>query len=192
MVEAAGGRARAAYAQTRDYSNDPVIRNPIRRLRGLGARAANTAVGRPGLLAMAALLGWMGVILFLSSRSSFPLDASGRSLGEVVLGEYRDEVGHLVEYTVLGLLTYTVFSLRLAGVGLVLAVVAFCVTFALADEAFQSLTPNRASELRDVAIDALGVGVAVAFLKAVETTTGQRLLRQVTRYVPLGKRERVP
>lgn len=108
--------------------------------------------GKRRLLTVLALLTWMGVILFLSSRSSLP----GDSPSVRWLGQYQDEVGHLVEYAILGLLTYV--SLRsfkperqAVFWGLVL-----CVVFSLGDEAFQGLIPNRTPELKDIVFDGVG------------------------------------
>lgn len=104
------------------------------------------------LLIVFSLLTWMGVILFLSSRSSLPADAPAVKW----LGQYQDEVGHLGEYAILGLLTYVFLSFSMVRRRAVLVGLAFCVFFALGDEAFQGLIPNRVSEFKDILLDALG------------------------------------
>lgn len=117
---------------------------------------------KPRLLIVLALLTWMGVILFLSSRSSLPTDAPAVSW----LGQYQDEVGHLGEYAILGLLTYVFLSFSMVRRRAVLVGLSFCVVFALGDEVFQSLIPNRVSEFKDIMLDTLGAasGMSAAVL----------------------------
>ena len=80
---------------------------------------------------------------------------------------------------------------RLVGTGRGLGVLAFCIAFALADEALQIITPNRAGELKDVVIDAPGAGVAVASLRVLGTRMGQRLSDQSVRCASFGRKEGV-
>jgi VanZ family protein len=109
-------------------------------------------------LTFLALFTWMGVILFLSSRSTLPGDAVIVSW----LHQYRDEVGHLGEYSVLGLLTYIFLKFFMTKGKAVLSGLTFCVLFALGDEAFQGLIPNRTSEFKDILLDTVGATSAVA------------------------------
>ena len=83
----------------------------------------------PRLLTVLALLTWMGIILFVSSRSSLQLDSAAVSW----LRQYQDEVGHLGEYAILGLLTYVFLRSSMARRQAVLVGLAFCVFFALGE-----------------------------------------------------------
>ena len=123
------------------------------------------------------MLAWMGLILFVSSRSSLPTDSSAVSW----LGQYLDEVGHLGEYGVLGMLTYVALRTRLSGGRTFVFGLAFCVVFALGDEAFQSLIPNRVPELKDFALDVVGASAALGMLSAL----GPRLKGYWPRRVPV-------
>ena len=127
----------------------------------------------PRLLTVLALLTWMGIILFVSSRSSLPEDFAAVSW----LQQYQDEVGHLGEYAILGLLTYVFLRSSMARRQAVLVGLAFCMFFALGDEAFQSFVPNRTAEVKDIALDALGATGAVT----AAALLGPRLRRFFTR-----------
>ena len=118
---------------------------------------------RSRLLARLALLAWMGLIIFLSSRSSMPTDSP---LVER-LGQYQDEVGHLGEYAVLGMLTYAVLRPYLNGRRTLIFSLAFCIAFSLADEGFQGTIPNRTPQFIDVLLDAVGAVGALAMLSAL-------------------------
>ncbi|MDP6493910.1 MAG: VanZ family protein [Dehalococcoidia bacterium] len=113
---------------------------------------------KPRLLTVLALLIWMGIILFMSSRSSLSEDSSMVSW----LGQYQDEAGHLGEYAILGLLTYAFLCFSMARRQAVMVGSALCVGFALGDEFFQSFIPNRTPETKDILLDALGATIAVA------------------------------
>ncbi|MBI4282783.1 MAG: VanZ family protein [Chloroflexi bacterium] len=123
-----------------------------------------TAVERRyGLWSALALLAWMGLILFLSSRSFLSTDLPGVKW----LGQYQDEVGHLGEYGVLGMLAYAALRSFLGGGRTFILGLAFCMVFALGDEAFQSFTPNRAPELKDIALDGAGALAGLVVLGVV-------------------------
>ena len=115
------------------------------------------------LLPALGLLAWMGLILFLSSRSSLPADSPTVRW----LGQYQDEVGHLGEYAVLGMLAYMALRPFLSEGRTFVVGLAFSMVFALGDEAFQGLIPNRAPEFKDIVLDAVGASsslVAVGVL----------------------------
>ena len=113
--------------------------------------------GKCRFITILALLAWMGIILFLSSRTSLPTDAP--AIGW--LGQYQDEVGHFGEYAVLGILTFVVLRPRLSGRRAFLYSLAFCVAFSLVDETFQGFVPNRTREVKDLVLDALGAVTAI-------------------------------
>ena len=106
------------------------------------------------------LLSWMGLILFLSSRSTLPADSPPVEW----LGRYQDEVGHLGEYAVLGMLAFVVLRPRLNGRRTFIFSVAFCVAFSLVDEAFQGMVPNRTPQLLDLFLHAAGAVAAIPVL----------------------------
>ena len=121
------------------------------------------------------LLAWMGLILFLSSRSSLPTDSP------VVdwIGQYQDEVGHLGEYAVLGVLTFVVLRPLVNGRRTILFGLALCMAFSLVDEAFQGMVPNRTAQFIDVVLDAVGAFVALAMLSVLDPRLRAYLPRRV-------------
>ena len=110
------------------------------------------------------LLLWVGLIFFLSSRSSFPEPSLPTAVGFWIV-HHKSTLAHLGEYAVLALLAYratrTLHTRRQAQV----IVLVFCLAVAGLDEAFQSTVPGRDGDLVDVAID--GAGAAVALLIAI-------------------------
>jgi VanZ family protein len=133
---------------------------------------------RNRFLPILVLLAWMGLILFLSSRSSLPSDSP------VVewIGQYQDEVGHLGEYAVLGMLTFLVLRPRLSGRRTFLFSLAFCIAFSLVDEAFQGMIPNRTPQLTDLFLDAVGAVSAIGMMSVL----GPRLRLYWLRQFPGG------
>ena len=131
---------------------------------------------KPRLLAILALVAWMGVILFLSSRSSLP----GNSPAVSWLGQYQDEVGHLGEYAILGLLSYVFLRSRIARRQAFLVGLAFCVLFSLGDEAFQGMIPNRTPEFKDVLLDAVAATSALTVAALLEPRLRRYLIRSGT------------
>ena len=119
----------------------------------------------------------MGLILFLSSRSSLPTSLPGHPSSLEWLMEYRDEVGHLGEYAVLALLAYTSLRLSLSRRRAFILALAFCGAFSLADEAFQGLVPNRTPQATDVLLDGVGAAASLVLVAAL----GPRLRRYLRR-----------
>ncbi|MBF8267867.1 MAG: VanZ family protein [Dehalococcoidia bacterium] len=105
----------------------------------------------------------MALILFLSSRSSLP----GDSPAVAWLGQYQDEVGHLVEYGILGMLAYLSLFPSLGGRRACMLTLGLGVVFSLGDEAFQSLIPNRTPEFKDVVLDMVGVVSSLVLLGGI-------------------------
>lgn len=108
----------------------------------------------------------MGVILLLSSRSSLSSDLPADQLLVSWVGQYQSEVGHLVEYAILGMLAWLVVAPVSNGRVAFMLCVTFCVVFAMADEVFQSTIPNRTPELVDLIADTAGAIVGIGILRA--------------------------
>ena len=100
---------------------------------------------------------WIGVILFLSLNSYSNISL----LSEQLLGNIPDEIGHLGEYAILGLLTYSFLSFYLSKPLNMLISLILCGLFSLLDESFQSLNPNRTPEVKDIIFDNAGSTGAV-------------------------------
>jgi VanZ family protein len=98
------------------------------------------------------LLGWMGLIYFLSSRPDLPHPSVGW------LSEALNRTGHVVEYAVLALLWARVLNLPPRRWPL-----AFGLTmlYALSDEYHQSFVPGRHADLMDLLWDALGASLGL-------------------------------
>ena len=106
----------------------------------------------------AALVAWMGLIFFLSSKSSLP------RVFPPGLPQIQDVVGHFAVYAVLAVLAWWV--LRGAGVrhpvfwALVIAVL-----YGASDEFHQSFVPNRNPDIFDLATDLAGAATALLIVR---------------------------
>ena len=112
----------------------------------------------PTRLRWAAVVAWMGVIFWLSSRSTLPRPP-GASPGLVSI------LGHLGVYFVLTLLL--AWALLMLGRPLLetLAVAwVVSVLYGVSDEIHQSFVPNRYPGAFDVATDAVGAAIALALV----------------------------
>jgi VanZ family protein len=104
-------------------------------------------------LCWAAVIAWMGLIFFLSSRPDLPNFAPG-------LPGLEEIGGHLTEYGVLAALLW--WALRRTGVrypatwALVLAVLYGCT-----DEYHQSFVPGRTMSVTDLMMDLVGASAAL-------------------------------
>jgi VanZ family protein len=81
----------------------------------------------------------------------------------------NDKAAHAMEYAGLGALTLRALARgKLAGVrrGVVIGALLVAVFYGLSDEAHQYFVPGRDCDLRDVAADAFGAGVAVGAIWA--------------------------
>ena len=120
---------------------------------------------------------WAGLIAYLSTDSF----AGGRTLEilrlllEAIVPGVSEEtialfhaairkLAHLTEYAVLGVLVLRAFEdpLRPRAQG-ILRAVALCAAYAVLDELHQTLVPSRTGAVRDVAIDALGAALGIAW-----------------------------
>lgn len=105
------------------------------------------------------LLGWAALI-FIGSSFPNPPGATG--------GEWRYDLAHMVEYTVLGALAFLVVrSFRPAWPAMVVMVAAwtFAVLYGMSDEFHQSFVPNRDASWLDVGFDALGAALGVGLMR---------------------------
>ena len=125
------------------------------------------------LMSRIALLAWMAFILFMSSRSSLPADSAAVAW----LGQYQDEVGHLGEYAVLGMLAYLSLLPSIGRRRAWMFSLVFGVVFAIADEAFQSTIPNRTPQVTDFLLDVAAVSGSLVFLAVL----GPRFRRYLRR-----------
>ena len=92
-----------------------------------------------------------------------------------------DEVGHLVEYAVLVMLTYIALRPRLNGRRAFIFGLAFCVAFSLGDEALQGMVPHRTPQLIDVLLDVVGAAAALTVLGILGPRLRAYWLRRVSR-----------
>ncbi|MBM2827450.1 MAG: VanZ family protein [Dehalococcoidia bacterium] len=114
---------------------------------------------RSAISLWAPVAGWMGLIFYLSSLSSLPSLPSG----------FPQEVAyiaaHMTEYAVLALLLHR--ALGRPGSRKRLAIILLiAILYGLSDEVHQMFVPSRSSSLWDVAVDALGAGIALGVLRA--------------------------
>ena len=109
--------------------------------------------------------GYLGLIYYLSSREQVGWAAP-----------YPDKLLHAVEYMALALLLARALNngiLKPMPARRLLLAWVLCAAYAMSDEIHQSFVPNRSSDWRDVAADAVG---ATAGLAAV--VVAGRLLRR--------------
>ena len=116
------------------------------------------------------VLVWMGVILWLSSRSDLRSAAPTPVMESQSVFFAVSKVAHVVEYSVLGLLLLRALHGSGGGLNLSLGlaiVVSILVSglFGALDELRQSFVPNRTPRLADVALDT-GSALAATLLAA--------------------------
>jgi VanZ family protein len=116
---------------------------------------------------LAAAVGWMGVIFFLSAQSRLP------DLSSSFSDSLQDILGHFMAY---GALAFLVFR-ALEGFGVArpapwtLVVV---LLYALSDEFHQSFVPGRHPDPFDIATDLLGAAAALLALRLVRLRRSPR------------------
>lgn len=132
------------------------------------------------------LLGWMAVIFLYSSRPADVSTEDSHLIGKLVAGVaqrisqedwtdqkqlifvegidfYVRKAAHMTEYAVLGvLLAGCLRSFGLAAPRLWRYALAAGILYAASDELHQYFVPGRACQLRDVAIDGVGVALGLA------------------------------
>lgn len=118
---------------------------------------------RPWLIA---LLGWAALIFVLSS---FPNPPGPRG------PEWQSYAAHTVEYAVFAFLAMRLLAVAwpaVPGYRLALAAWLLAVLYGLSDELHQAFVPGRDASLLDVAFDALGAAIGVAFAIAMRRIPG--------------------
>jgi VanZ family protein len=136
-------------------------------------RLKTTPLSRAGIaLRWALAVCWMGGIFYLSQQSS-PLGASP--------SELESYLAHLCIYAVLAVLLYWAIWTAVARedpeLELIVATVAFGLTvlYGVSDELHQAFVPGRSASERDLAMDALGAVLGLAFaLLAQQALSGIR------------------
>ena len=125
------------------------------------------------VLRWAAVIAWMGVIFFLSSRADLPNFAPG-------LPGLEEISGHLIVYGVLAALLW--WALRGMGArypatwALILAVL-----YGVTDEYHQSFVPGRTMSVIDVMVDLVGASAALLIVSLLHVRRmGMRPERQVS------------
>jgi len=109
--------------------------------------------------------GYLGLIYYLSSRPQVGWAAP-----------YPDKLLHALEYMALALLLARGLNngiMKPMPARRLLLAWVLCLAYALSDEIHQSFVPNRSSDWRDVAADAVGAGAGLAAV-----TMAGRLLRR--------------
>ncbi len=105
---------------------------------------------------------WMGVIFYFSNLPGYPAPS------EPTVGLLIERKGaHLVEYLILTLLSAQVFSLLFFKESLrriVVLAAGWSFAYAALDELHQFFTPYRGAEIRDVAIDLIGVLLGIILI----------------------------
>jgi len=117
------------------------------------------ALDRSRFLTSIALIAWMSVIFGFSSMHGA---AEPTSLALWKLIERKG--AHVFEYFVLAGLAFHWLRLHAPGIRFRIAailVVVFSLTYAFSDEFHQRFVPGREGKLSDVAIDLIGIGLAV-------------------------------
>jgi VanZ family protein len=112
------------------------------------------------LLRWSAVLLWMGAIFALSDIPS--LKSPFEPLYDFILRK----LAHVTEYGILTALLIIALRLHTRRNAHALVIAALiAILYAVSDEWHQSFVPGREGTLRDVAVDALGVGVCLGFAR---------------------------
>ena len=121
-------------------------------------------------LAWALVLGWMGIIFWLSNQPDLPR----------LEGSLRDamlkRVAHLVEYAFLGGLLWRALNLtfRLGAPGLYIWAFSLSFLYAVSDEVHQAFVPGRTASFLDLGLDALGILAVLIALGKGRRRGGQK------------------
>ena len=114
------------------------------------------------LAAWLALAGYAGLIYFLSSRQFGPILAG--------LPPHSDKLIHMIEYAVLGMLTYHAVGTAgwaPKGAWRIVLVIVIGIAYGASDEFHQSFVPTRSPDVHDVMADAAGTAIGAWLLSRV-------------------------
>lgn len=117
-----------------------------------------------------AVVGWMGVIFFLSAQSRLP------HIVPSLFDSLQDVLGHFAAYAILAALLYWALE-AVGGARLALTVMLIVLLYALSDEFHQFFVPGRHPDPFDVATDLFGAAVALAALSLLRSRRDRRPLR---------------
>lgn len=116
---------------------------------------------------------WMGVIFFFSSMPGY---AASR---ELTPAEWIVRKGaHVSEFFILGILTFRLvwrYFFRIPGIAFFLAG-SLALLFASLDELHQYFVPLRQARVTDIAIDAIGIGLALGIFFILRKISGKNSL----------------
>lgn len=107
------------------------------------------------ILAWGPAVVWMGVIFFLSSRSTLP------TLPRIVPDWAVKKSGHFIEYAILAMLLWRALRPTVPRSSPVTWAFALTALYALSDEWHQTYVPGRHGRLTDVVIDSAGALVGL-------------------------------
>ncbi len=110
------------------------------------------------------LLAWMALIFLLSANPNPYASVAGTDpakeappLVAFLSNDLLGEIGHLGEYIVLGLLAAWAFLPPQATSRVILAVIGFCMLYAISDEIHQIFVPWRSFQIVDLLLDGAGI-----------------------------------
>ncbi len=128
-----------------------------------------TRFDRTTLYSVLLLFVWCGVIFAFSS-----MPGSGAFFDPPLWYILERKSAHVFEYAVLASLAYRCFARfypreTFARLGLLTAV--FALTYGVSDELHQAFVFGRGSQFTDVAIDGIGIGLALTFIALRQSKT---------------------
>jgi len=111
---------------------------------------------------------WMGLIFYVSAQADLPHHPE--ETWDLIL----KKLGHFSEYGILAVLVFwaSVQDAESIRTRAVLGAFAFTALYALSDEIHQSFVPGRDSQLLDVALDAVGAGLALLVVSRLLPSRG--------------------
>lgn len=113
----------------------------------------------------AMLLGWLFIIFMFSQQPDYGHTAA--SWGEFI----ARKLAHIIEYAILAILIYGVFTATGSVTKKHLAwVLVFSIVFATIDEYHQTFVPGRSGVMTDVLVDTIGAIMGLKIIRSWETS----------------------